>query len=335
MPAERRVSPPPPLKRPSIVENYPIEGDTYSWGKTGRLLTEDAFLAVLNASFEDLYVVDLCSSYPILREIMTGQHKERVHSEARKIVGMFIEDLHAPPRKNKLPVIAGILETDTLVTLRKTLAPKREEARQLLTTPIFDLMLNPPPPEDRTAKAISTLLFEKFKNSRVRLDIVIEPEGKSGDKGTWTFIAPNEREKTLPEILNPILGNRTLDFLEGVSAYLGKLLAEPNILRGINFLSLDITPLGKIIEDAKKGFPPKMQKTLFFKSAQNSNAHIRANILYLPFLEESIGFFSSIEGWPYYGTPLGIEGNIAVAKQISQQLAPGGKAVFFSLDHGK
>ncbi|OGH41375.1 MAG: hypothetical protein A3H79_04680 [Candidatus Levybacteria bacterium RIFCSPLOWO2_02_FULL_36_8b] len=83
--SERIVLPLPQIKPAPTIEHYPIEGDTYSWGKTGRLLTEDAFLAVLNASGEDLWAVDLCSSYPILREIMTGQHKERVHNKARKI----------------------------------------------------------------------------------------------------------------------------------------------------------------------------------------------------------------------------------------------------------
>lgn len=328
MSLEKKVSPLPPLGRPSIIESYPIEGDTYSWGKTGRILTESAFLAVLNASGEDLLAVDLCSSYPILREIMTGQHKERIHNEARRFTGMFVNDLNAPLGKNKLPFTANF-NTDTLTALRKILTPKRSETRMLLISPIFDLMLNPPPPGNRTPEATSLILFEKFNNSNAYLNHVIEPEGKSGDKGTWTFIVRHEGENTLPSILSPILGDETINFLKNLSLYFGKLLANPNTLRGIKFVSLDLAPFGKIVEDAKKGFPPKMQGTLFFKSAQSPSAHIRANILYLPFPEGKVGFFSSIEGWPYYGTFLDPKGNIAVAKQISLQLAPGGKAVFF------
>lgn len=309
-------------------EPYELQGGVYAWGKIGRLLTEEAFLVVLNASGEDLWVVDLCSSYPILREIMTGQHKERVHNEARKAVGMFINDLHAPLGKNEL-LPTGNINTDTPVALRKTLGPKRLKGRQLLTAPIFDLMLNPPPPKDRTPEKISSILFEKFQKSRTYLDHIIEPEGKSGDKGTWTFIDRHEGENTLPRILSPILGDETVIFLRDVSLYFGRLLTNPNALRKINFISLDIAPFETIVDDAKKGFPERMQKTLFFKSAQGPGAHIRASVIHLPFPEKSVGFFSSIEGWPYYGMSLGLDGNIAVAKNISVTLAPGGKAVFF------
>ena len=53
-----------------------------------------------------------------------------------------------------------------------------------------------------------------------------------------------------------------------------------------------------------------------------------ANVLYLPFRQDSIAFFTNTEGWPYDFGEEG-EANRNVAQQISIQLAPGGKAVFF------
>lgn len=331
-----------PHQNPLPLLSHSIEGHAYSWGRIGRLLTESAFLTVLNGSREDLWAVDLCSSLPILREIMTGQHKERMHSQARKITGTFIDELHVHPQKSKLPIMRTLdaeksdVAGDAIITLRKTLAPKNSEARQLLTTPIFDLLLNPPPPEDRTLEAISSFLFEKFMDSHACLANIVEPkEKKRGEAGSWTFIIHAEKETSLSGILTPILGNVKAEaFLKDVSDYFGRLLTNPeilpNIFRRINFLSLDNAPFKRIAQDARMTFPLGMRETLFFKSAQTpAGTHIYASILNNPFHAESIGFFSSIEGWPYYGSSFGLEGNLIVAKQLATQLARGGKAVFF------
>ena len=88
-------------------------------------------------------------------------------------------------------------------------------------------------------------------------------------------------------------------------------------------------PFNQIVNDAKGGFPQKMQDTLFFKSAQDGERHITGDVLYLPFANNSVDFFTSFEGWPFYTKSLGMNGNIEIARRIADQLAHGGKAVFF------
>ena len=307
---------------------YEIQGNAYSWGKIARLRIEPAFMEVLETQRGDVWAVDLCSSYPLLRQIMTGQHMQRLKTEANKLTGTFIDDLHAPARKNKLPFAIN-LPSNIQVSLRKELGPKHSVGRQLLTTAVFKLLNDTLAPNEKNEKNISKILFDDLRNSKLRVRTTIEPDGKPGNKGNWLFIDFELKEETLFDILEPILGENTEEFLKETANYFASHLELEKKLRKVNFISLDITPFETIIKDAQKTFPPKMRETKFFKSAEENDRHILANVLRLPFLKESVSFFSSIEGWPYYGKPLKSKGNIAVAKQIAAQLAPGGKAVFF------
>lgn len=309
-------------------EPYELQGGVYAWGRTARLIAEPAYLKARDQAKGDFIAVDLCSSFPYFREIMTGQRRQEMHTLARVVTGKFVDDLHAPPKKNKLPFTKNV-DTDALVSLRKTLGPRHDLPRQLLTAPVFEMLANPPSGNKRDIKSIADTLFEKFKGSKTRYQFIYEPTGRPGEKGTWAFIAPVESNFTLQQIIGPILGEKTLSFLQNISLYFGQKLSSENSLRRVTFLSLDYAPFNELVENARKGFPPKLQNTLFFRSIQEPKRHMCADIRLLRFRKNGIGFFSSIEGWPYYGGSFGFDRNMDVARRIASQLAEGGKAVFF------
>lgn len=303
---------------------YELQGSVYAWGKTARLMAEPAYFETRDQIKTDLIAVDLCSSFPYFREVMTGQHKQLMHTEASRTTGKFIDGFF----RSKVQFVTA-LDTDTRVLLRNELAPKHGIARQLLIAPIFEILANPPSVNRRNVESIFNTLFEKFMHSDKHYEFVYEPTGKPAEKGTWVFIAPIDNATTFQKIIKPILRDKTPEFIKDISLYFAEKLASNDKLRRITFLSLDIAPLDDLIKDAKNGFPPKLQSTFFFQSIQKPERHMRADIRLLRFKENSIGFFSSIEGWPYYGKDFGFDGNMEVAKRISSQLAPGGKAVFF------
>ena len=77
------------MPQPDHEGTYHSRGTVYSWGRTARKLTEPAFKQVLRGATQDIIAVDLCSSYPLYREIMIGQHKQRRAAQAKKAVALF------------------------------------------------------------------------------------------------------------------------------------------------------------------------------------------------------------------------------------------------------
>lgn len=106
------------------------EGQAYAWGKTARLLTEPYLMATLQETSGDFLAVDLCCAYPILKQIMIGQHKTRIRTEMRKIAGEFIHELQGAHKSDQFPSVQG-LDAPTLKRLRNELAPKDSLTRQL------------------------------------------------------------------------------------------------------------------------------------------------------------------------------------------------------------
>lgn len=311
------------------AQPYDLKGDTYSWGKTARKRTEPAFLEVYKQSPDDIWAVDLGSSYPHYRELMTGQHRQRMQVEARRLVSAFVNDLNVYPRKIRIPFLEK-LSDETINGLKKSMLPKHGVTRELLDTAVFELLVDPPTQNQRDLNSISNTLYTKFMHSDKRMVDVVEPDGKRGDKGNWVYIAVIGKKITLPKILGSVLKETTPEaFLEILAENLGSRLVSEGVPRKVTFLSLDSTPFNEIVERANNGFPPRHRKTLFFHSAQRKDRHIRADILRLPFKPNHVAFFSSIEGWPYYFRFAGREENLSVAEQISEQLTPGGRAVFF------
>ena len=320
----------------SVIELDPSEGDVYAWGKTARIKAEPAFLAIYNASKKDLVAVDLASSYPHFRQIMVGQHNQRMQTEARKMTGAFLNAFQEV-RKNKIPIVSTF-DRDTFVNLLRKIGPRKSLGRELLSAPLYQILVDPPSEDQRNVESVSNFLFERFMNSDEIIDIVVEPEGsRQGDKGNWIYLQPKKvekkypdvEEKTLSQVFQEILGDRTPEFLRVVAEYFASQLIKSEGLRRVTFLSFDIMPFNQIVNDAKGGFPQKMQDTLFFKSAQDGERHITGDVLYLPFASNSVDFFTSFEGWPFYAMSFKMDGNIEIARQIADQLVPGGKAVFF------
>lgn len=327
MPIERSRCPNDQIKDPNA-----IEGNVYAWGKIARLLTEPSYLTVKNElDSEELIAVDLCSSFPIFRAIMDGRHNQLMHTDARKIVGKFVNNF----QRNKTKPF-GELDIETHAFLCKILPEKHSVTRELITAPIFELMARPPGLKQRNVDFLSAYISEKLTTSDIIHKTITEPSGdalrKDGStlqKGAWTFIKPTHSETTLKQILEPTLKDKTGYFIEKLGLHFAQELASDNKLRRVNFISLDIEPLEELIKNAENGFPPKMRNTLFFKSAKTRRGHMRADLKHICFKENGIAFFSSIEGWPYYGDVFTPDENINIAKRISSQLTPGGKAVFF------
>ncbi len=325
-----------PLSRDQIVEPYHLEGDAYAWGKVARVFTEPAFLEVyIENPAKDLVSLDIASSYPHYRQIMVGQHRQRMFNEARRIGGVFFYEFQEV-RKNKVP-FATTLDRDTFVALVKTLGPRKLPARQLLNAAIFEIMVDPPDSRDRNTETVSEHLLKRFMDSDEVIETVVEPDGRQGDPGNWVFLKPTHvkniypdiQAETLYQMLSSILEDRTPDFLKAATDYVAKYLIASESFRRVTFLSLDIKPFKQLVEDAKNAFPPKMQKTLFFKSAQDGRRHIQADILSLPLKDGSIDFLSSAEGWPYHFRDFGMKGNRKIAQKLANSLKPGGKAAFF------
>src|ERR1700694_1598092 len=119
--------------------SYQHEGNVYAWGKLARLRIEPALLEVMSATESDLVIVDLCSSYPYLRQIMAGRHKERMELEMQGVTGEFVHDFYAPAQKKRFPFETP-LDSDTLAALRSILPQRHGDGRKLLNAAVFDLL---------------------------------------------------------------------------------------------------------------------------------------------------------------------------------------------------
>ncbi len=322
MPVEQETVVPTPDRE----DTYSPRGTVYSWGKTARKLTEPAFKQVLKGATQDIVAVDICSSYPLYREIMMGQHKQRRASQARKSVDLFANAaLYVGARSAP----AGLDAKD--LTALRNIFRNEDMTRDLFDGAVFDVLMFPPSPDERNEETISSMLLDNFLNSDRTVGEAIEPPGSvRGAKGSWVYITSIHRHVHLWELLNSVLKGATYSFLAEAARHIGSYLVKEDKLRNVTFLSLDCEPLKKMAEDAKakEGFPQALRKTLFFRAAGKGSGHMLANALYLPFRQESIGFFASSEGWPYYFEDAG-RANLGVAQEILTQLAPGGRAVFF------
>lgn len=306
-------------------EEREITGQVYAWGKTARLLTEPHFTQAMDDTSGNFVCVDLCSAYPIYREIMTGRHKERCMQQAVRLVGSFIHDLQSPLNKGRLPFVdrfAAVNEGENLKILRQKLASRELSPRQLMEASIFNLILSPP-----EESALKNHLLSELTNSKETQRVVTEPSGKPGDKGTWGYFQPVALETTLKQELEEILGDFTDEFFDVTAGYFASRLTGR--LRKTSIVSLDIADFGDIVREAEESFPKLFSDTLFFRSAAEKDRHIQAAIQALPFARESVSFYSCVEGWPFYRCGLGQKEHLGIARTITATLKPGGRAVFF------
>ena len=77
-----------------------VTGHNYAWGKVARNMSEDAIKQALEETDGDFLLVDLCSAFPLLAQILRERHKrERCYSPAKKIVGELAQALETSPKK--------------------------------------------------------------------------------------------------------------------------------------------------------------------------------------------------------------------------------------------
>ena len=303
------------------------EGMAYAWGKTARLLTEPSLMETLQEAAGDFLAVDLCCAYPIYRQIMTGQHRSRRRTEMRKISGAFIDELQGAHKRDLFSSIQG-LDALTLKRLRNELAPKDSLSRQLMEGTLFDVMCV----ESSVGldeETIRERLSHGFRFSTKSYEVKTEPFGHNpGDKGTWQYMVPVEEGTTFKKDLTMIMGERNADALidDMVEYFAQKLKGNT---RGFRVVSLDIQDLKSISQEAERSFPKRYRNTRFFRGGRNGNNHIQADVRCLPFGDNSVSFFSCIEGWPFYGTNFEPKDHIKVAQRIAQILKPGGRGIFF------
>lgn len=307
-------------------------GQAYAWGKTARLLTETHFRQAMDDTSGKFVCVDLCSAYPIYREIMTGRHKERCMQQAVRLVGSFIHDLQSPLNKGRLPFVdrfAAVNEGENLKIFRQRLASRELSPRQLMEASIFNLIISSPHlgSSKNEESTLKNHLLSEFANSKEVHHIITEPSGKPGDKGTWGYFQPVILEATLKQALEEILGDFTDEFFDVAAGYFASRLTGR--LRKISIVSLDIGDFGDMAREAEESFPKLFSDTLFFRSAAKKGRHIQAAIQALPLARESVSFYSCVEGWPFYRCGLGQEERRDIAKTITTTLKPGGRAVFF------
>src|SRR3989344_5662135 len=169
------------MPQPDHEGTYHSRGTVYSWGRTARKLTEPAFKQVLRGATQDIIAVDLCSSYPLYREIMIGQHKQRRAAQAKKAVALFanaalysgVENAPAGLDSKDLAALRGVFRNEDIT-------------RGLFEGAVFDVLMSPPPPEERTAEIVSSRILDRFLNSDRTIGEAIEPpESIRGAKGSW------------------------------------------------------------------------------------------------------------------------------------------------------
>src|SRR3989344_2548956 len=302
-------------------------GEAYAWGKTARLLTEPYLMTTLQETTGDFLAVDLCCAYPIYKQIMTGQHRSRRRTEMRKISGAFIDELQGAHKRDLFSSIQG-LDALTLKRLRNELAPKDSLSRQLMEGTLFDVMCV----ESSVGldeETIRERLSHGFRFSTKSYEVKTEPFGHNpGDKGTWQYMVPVEEGTTFKKDLTMIMGVRNADALiDDMVEYFAQKLAGN--IRGFRVVSLDIQDLKSLSQEAEKSFPKRYRNTRFFRGGRNGNNYIHADVRYLPVKDNSVSFFSCIEGWPFYGTNFELGEHVKIAKRISDALKPGGRGVFF------
>src|SRR3989344_1855671 len=245
------------------------EGMAYAWGKTARLLTEPALMGALQDTGGDFVAVDLCSSYPIYSQIMTGQHKARARTEMRRITGAFVEFLQGAHKRDQFSSLQN-LDALTLKRLRNELAPKDSLTRLLMESTLFDLICV----ESSTGldeESIHHRLSSGLRDSSRSYEVKTEPPGHiAGDKGTWQYMVSVEEGTTFKKDLEMIMGERNADALIGdmVDYFTQGLLGN---IRGFRMVSLDVQDLKSIAQEAEKSFPKRYRNTRYFRGGRSGN----------------------------------------------------------------
>ena len=310
-----------------------VTGSAYGWGKTARLMSEDIFLDILARTEGDFVFVDLCSALSIFPQMMRERHKERCYVKAKKISGEVAAAIQLPPQK--IPDAFGeqsVIEKSppgVLRRLRETLAPQKALARKIITSIIQEVLYTTPTlngsEEEQEARLVE-LFLKSFESSDIVYEDVFELREKVG-RGGWEIKVPCHTGVTVRDELKSVLGEVDGDIFAKTLAFFIAKKSLPHI-RGFQIVSVDVIDPNILREEGQKSFPKGFRSTEFYRRIEGMENHVRADVSQLPLQKDSVNFFTSFEGWPFYRTG-STASEMRLARNISESLKPGGKAFFF------
>lgn len=318
-----------------MVESAPI-GNVYAWGRTARLLSEESIqhLMQIKGSFN---MLDICSAYPLFAQITRERIRENNFNTAHTIAGKLIEYLQNPykfDRINNQQLIPSFhtLENTEREQLKRTLSPKKNTPRRMLTASILDILQSPPIDDTTgntdTAQTVAFHLKNLLTQNQHVYRRKFELEERGPKQGRWEIIVPDDTDNTLYAVVEQIVGSDRVDsLLHEISMF----LADHTIphIHPTMVATLDFASKGKIEEEAKSSFPDDYRRTEFFRRAGEFDYHIQADVQHLPLAPNSISLITSFEGWPYYFATKSTEENQIIADMLYRSLKPDGRAVFF------
>ncbi|MEK7581402.1 MAG: hypothetical protein AAB512_03905 [Patescibacteria group bacterium] len=324
----------------STRDVFPIklDGQSYSWGATARTLCEKHIAEAKANSQGNFFLVDLCSSYPIFAQILRERRRdEHCYMKAKRVVGVLTNiaegDMSQLPDDRKMRNIEG-LDPEERHNLRKLLSPKAGDIRVLLRAIVTDLLYEPPVEKDSTPDEVKRQHIEQKLLAQIRsrndyYDVMFELPSLIHRGGNWKILVPHRATKTITERLNAVLDPEKSD---AVASDLAMGLSHSLLpdLENHTIVSFDRRSPRDILLDSERSFPDSFKNTYFFRKAGfRDGAHFISDVLKLPFGENSVSAYTSIEGWPYYFGDYGQLTNEHVAMQLASSLKPGGRVIIF------
>lgn len=311
------------IERSSLLD---VNGNSYAWGKTARLICEPHYLQTLQNTIGTFVAIDLCSAFPLWPQIMRERHLSTCYDEARKIVGRTIVSLNTKQSKLapdlQLPSLSEF-DDEAKKRLRIAVSDKVSLPRKLIEAVVQEILLAPPQPE-----SAGRFLFKRLVSAKTSYHKEFELEEKVG-RGRWEIILTTINPRTLKEYLVDLLGDKkTTAFLTDLSMFLSKQCLP--LPRKRLAYSLDIDDPQLILNAVHESFPQYVINTQFFSRAGLlAGKHIVADVAKLPFEPNTVSLYTCVEGYPYYFRDLPYEDHLAFFSNIYQTLKPGGRAVFF------
>lgn len=319
-----------------------LPGDAYAWGGTYNRVTEKYLLQSIKAVEGNVDVVDLCSALPISFQITRERHRERCLNQAVNILGHLAKIIqhkapHQLPSNHQIPTLINLnpeSKRDNIIRreIKNQISPKKSIFRQLLTAAEFNIFHSPSTAQDQSpesthsqlASNIQTLLQTSTTIPQKRWEL--EP---MVGQGRWEIIEPHDTDTTFEQQLENIIPSAKMrqNLVQEISQVLAT-LSLPHF-RQFNTYTLDIENPEIILTKALTSFPDHFINTEFFGKAKTLLNHIQADTLKLPFPKNSVAFFSSCEGWPFFFKGIEQEKQLQFAVQLYDTLKPGGQAVLF------
>ena len=298
------------------------QGSVYAWSHMAKTLTERHFMAALHNTDGHFVAVDLCSSHPIYREVLNSYYSSRTLRYALRLMAGFFEAVKSPDGIQQIKDLTG--EEDANVR-RLVYELGHDRPRRVMGYSIYSTAVSPP--VENTQEAIRDRLLDMFLSSKSGYLVRKEPEGNIKRGIAWDAMLKVDFGFTLKDIRYIIGEENAVKFLNMTANYFAERVLGR--LRDFSSLSLDIEDFQALVRQASRSSPMKYTWTRLFHAANMGSRHIRGDVKALPFSEESISYYSCIEGWPFYGGDFTTDEQVSIAQQVGRTLVPGGRAIFF------